>query len=299
MRLCWNDWFNGPIGGMRIEDAKMLSAIGFRVAGINSGYSDATEKDIDHVRRVFGEAGLVPGPYAGGGGAVVHPDPSICRRNIERIRKSLVIAGKLGCTGLRYSVGSMHPTDVWMHHPENHTQKSLDLLIENTKELVPAAEDAGVMLCPETTQFTIVNTIERMKEYVDRLDSPYATIVFDPVNHVTAERAYETGRFVQCAIAYLGDRIGEIHVKDVKVEDQQLVVHINEAPMGTGLLDHAALMRASNQLEQWKTFSLEHISDPNLIKKAYDYIQGVADRIGHQWTDPTITREKWMKGRKR
>jgi sugar phosphate isomerase/epimerase len=298
MRLCWNDWFNGPLGEMRIEDANTLYAMGFRVAGINSGYAEATDKEIDHVLRVFGEAGLVPGPY-GGGMALIHPDPATCRRYKDQIRKALVTAGKLGCTALRYSVGSMHPTDVWMHHPENHTQKSLDLLVQNTKELVPVAEDARVMLCPETTQFTIVNTIERMKEYVDRLDSPYAAIVFDPVNHVTAERAYETGRFVQCAIAYLGDRIGEIHVKDVKVEDQQLVVHINEAPMGTGIMDHAALMRASNLLEPWKTFSLEHIADRNMVKKAYDYIQSVADRTGHQWTDPTLTRDRWMKGMKR
>jgi hypothetical protein len=88
-------------------------------------------------------------------------------------------------------------------------------------------------------------------------------------------------------------------VKDVKVEDQQLVVHINEAPMGTGLMDHAALMRASNLLEPWKTFSLEHIADRNMVKKAYDYIQSVADRTGHQWTDPTLTRDRWMKGMKR
>ena len=298
MRLCWNDWFNGPIGEMRLEEAKTLYAMGFRVAGINSGYAEATDKEIDHARRVFDEAGLVPGPY-GGGRAVIHPDPAISKQWREQIKKALVTAGKLGCTGLRYSVGSMNPKDIWMHHPDNHTQKTFDLLIQNTKELVPYAEDAGVMLCPETTQFTIVNTIERMKEYVDRLDSPFATIIFDPVNHTTSERAYETGRYVQCAIAYLGDRIGEIHVKDVKVDDMQLVVHIDEAPMGTGLMDHAALMKASNQLQPWKTFSLEHIADRNMVKKAFDYIQGVADRIGHTWTDPKMTRSRWIKENKK
>jgi sugar phosphate isomerase/epimerase len=298
MRLCWNDWFGGPLGEMRIEEAKALYNIGFRVAGINSGYADATQKEIDHARRVFDEAGLVPGPY-GAGAAAIHPDPATCRKYKEQIKKALVTAGKLGCTGLRYSVGSMHPTNVWMHHPENHTQKALDLLIQHTKELVPIAEDNRVMLCPETTQFTIVGTLQRMKEYVDRLDSPFATIVFDPVNHMTSDRVYDSGRFVQCAIGLLGDRIGEIHVKDVKVQDQLLVVHIDEAPMGTGVFDHGELMEATGLLEPWKTFSLEHISDRNMVKKAYDHIQSVADRIGHTWTDPRMTRERWEKERKK
>ncbi len=106
------------------------------------------------------------------------------------------------------------------------------------------------MLCPETTQFTIVHNIATMKEYVDRLESPYGTIIFDFVNHMDAERVYESGRFIQCAVAILGDRIGEFHVKDVKLDPEKLlVVHIDEAPMGTGLLDHETLIRVSDQLE--------------------------------------------------
>ena len=294
MRLCWNDWFGGPLRNMKPEDAKTLYDMGWRVVGINSGQVDATDADIDYAKNVLADAGLMPGPY-GAGRATFNTDPAVCRENKKDIAKALRIAGKLGCNGIRYSIGSMHPTDVWRHHPENYTQKALDLLIESTKELVPMAEDAGCMLCPETNQWTIVNSIERMKEYVDRLDSPFAKVVFDPVNHMNPQRVWESGRYVKCAVAYLGDRIGELHVKDVKVMDNYMI-HIEEAPMGKGLLDHEAFIRASNQLEPWKTFSLEHIRDRNILKPAYDYIQGIADRIGHKWTDPKCTREKWEKG---
>ena len=58
----------------------------------------------------------------------------------------------------------MDPDDIWMHHPDNISQRALDRLVENTRKLVPVAEDAGCMLCPETTQFTIVHNIETMKE---------------------------------------------------------------------------------------------------------------------------------------
>lgn len=296
MRLCWNDWFNGPLRNIKPEDAKTLYGIGFRVAGINSGDTEATDADIDRVKKIFDDNGLMPGPY-GAGRATFHPDPALCSEFKKQVALALKIGGKLGCTSLRYSVGSMNPDNIWMHHHENHTQKALDMLIEHTKELVPIAEDSGCMLCPETTQWTIVGSIERMKEYVDRLDSPYAKIVFDPVNHMKYDRIYESGKFVQCAISTLGNRIGVLHVKDVMIQDKLLVSHIDEAEMGTGLLDHEMLIKASVQLEPWKTFSLEHINEKELVKKAYDHIQSTANRIGHNWTDPKLTRPRWEKMR--
>ena len=295
MRFCWNDGLGGPLGEIDPEEAGSIYKIGFRVAGINAGYQEPSAADIDHAKNVLADAGLTPGPY-GIGASAVRPDKADEKEQKRKIIQALKIAGKLECTALRYSVGSMHPKDIWMCHPENGTQKALDRLVENTKELVPVAEDAGVMLCPETTLWTIVNSIQRMKEFVDRLDSPYAKIIVDPVNHMTYDRVYDSGRFIRCAVATLGDRIGEFHVKDVMVQEKHLVSHIDEAPMGTGLLDHEALIRVSTQLEPWKTFSIEHIRDRNLLKPAFDHIQGIADRIGHTWTNPQCTRKKWEQG---
>ena len=295
MRLCWNDWLGGPLKNIQPETVKKIYDIGFRVAGINSGDFEASEADIDRVKKILDDNGLVPGPY-GLSVSAIRPDPDETKLHKDKIVRALGIAGKLACTGLRYSVGSMHPKDIWMHHPENVTQKALDELIRHTKDLVPIAEDSGCMLCPETTQWTIVNSIQRMKEFVERLDSPYAKIILDPVNHMTYDRVYDSGRWIKCAISYLGDCIGEIHVKDVKIQDKLLVSHIDEAPMGEGLLDHAAIMEASFMLEPWKTFSLEHISTEESLIKAYNHIKKVAESTGHKWTDPGCTRDRWEKG---
>lgn len=295
MRLCWNDWFNGPLKNLKQEDAKTLYKMGWRVVGINSGDANATDADIEYAKSVLADNGLMPGPY-GAGRTTFRPDPEICKKNKKELVNVLRIAGKLGCPTIRISGGTMNTKDVWMHHPENHTQKSLDMFIENTKDLVPVAEDNRCTICPETTQWTILNSIERMKEFVDRCDSPYVKVVFDPVNHMTYDRVYDSGRYMRYAIATLGDRIGVIHVKDVFVQDKQLVSHIDEIQMGKGVLDHEALIRASTQLEPWKTFSLEHIGDRNLVKPAFDHIQGIADRIGHNWSDPRCTRVRFEKG---
>lgn len=298
MRLCWNDGLGDNYRNMKIEEIKFIYDIGYRVAGLGPDF-DATDDDIKRVKDMFAQVGMAFGPI-GIGATVIHPDKAVEKKYKEQLKKALIIGGKLGCTNLRYSAGSMDENNIWIYHPDNHTQKALDMLIESAKELVPVAEDNRMTLGPETTQFTIVDTIERMKEYVDRLDSPYAKIILDPVNHMSYDRVFESGKFVRCAIATLGDRIASIHVKDVKVDPNKLLVcHIDEAPMGTGVLDHEALISASDDLEPWKTFSLEHISDKKMWKPAYDHIQMVADKMGHKWTDPFLTREKWEKEQKK
>jgi len=300
MRLCLNDsGIGGSYRTMTTERLKSVYDIGYRVAGIGCDFN-ATDDDIRRVKGLFDEVGLAVGPM-GMGGSTISPDKERQARMKQRLAEALKIAGKLGIPSLRYSVGSMHPTDVWRHHPDNHTQQSMDMLVESVRDLVPIAEDAGCMLCPETNAWTIVNSIERMKEYVDRLDSPYAKIIFDPVNHMNPQRVFESRRWMKCAIAYLGDRIGVLHVKDVQVMDNYMI-HIEEAPMGTGILDHAAIIEASTQLEPWKTFSLEHFSQRDVpaveqFTRAYKHIMKVSNRIGHRWTDPQLTRARWDKGK--
>ncbi len=132
---------------------------------------------------------------------------------------------------------------------------------------------------------------------VDRIDSPNMKINFDFVNHMNAERIFESARYIQCAVATLGDRIGVFHVKDVDTTEGKLnVLHIDETLMGTGVMDVEAMIKVSSQIEPWKLFTLEHINNINDIKIAFDHVQHVANSIGHTWTDLHCTRERWEKG---
>ncbi|MFC1541999.1 sugar phosphate isomerase/epimerase family protein [Candidatus Latescibacterota bacterium] len=305
MRLCCSD--SGiDVAGDKTENQRIMKKlydVGFRVVGLHTSDLDVSANDVDYAKNSLMDAGLVPGPF-GGGRATFHPDPVVSKQYKQGVAKTLRIGGKLGCSSVRYSIGSMHPRDVWRHHPENHTQKALDKLVESTRDLLTLAEDCDCMLCPETNAWTIVNSVERMKEYVDRLDSPYAKVIFDPVNHMNPQRTFESAKYMTLSIAYLGDCIGELHVKDAQVMDNYMI-HIEEADVGEGLLDHAAIIKASTQLEPWETFSLEHFNGDNgdhympLIESAYNHIQGIANSIGHAWSDPNLTRQKWDKIKQR
>jgi sugar phosphate isomerase/epimerase len=299
MRLCLNDSAIGaPYRDLAEERVKIVHDIGFRTAGISIDVN-ATDDDIRRVKDIFAKYDMEFGP--GAGGTYFHADPAKARTNGEHIRKVLAVAGKLGCPTIRVAGGSLHESNVWMHHPQNHTQRAFEMFIDQTRALLPYAEDARVAICPETTQWTIINGPKRMKEFVDRFDSPYVKVVLDFVNHMTYDRVYNSGEFARSVVGELDDRIGVFHVKDVMVQDVHLVCHIDETPLGTGVLDHEAIIEASRFLEPWKTFSLEHFNQQGVPReeqwrRGYEFIQGVAKRMGHEWTSQHCTRERWMRG---
>jgi sugar phosphate isomerase/epimerase len=266
---------------------------------VNTGGSlEATEDDITRVRGIYAEAGLMPGPMPIGL-SLLRPEAEMEDMK-KRLTRALQLAGKLGCPCLQPSVGSLNPKSIWHFAKENGSPEAMDLLVKHTRELVPVAEDNNCVICPETNPWTIARSIPTMQEFVDRCDSPYVRVTFDFANHMNAERIFDPGRYIRCAVGTLGDRIGIFHVKDVDVpEDPLLVLHVNEAPMGKGLLDHEAIIRASTALEPWKTFSFEHIYSREALKPAYDHIQSIVTRIGHKWTDPKVTHTSYLKRRGR
>jgi len=120
---------------------------------------------------------------------------------------------------------------------------------------------------PRNTQFTIVGTIERLREFVDRCDSPWVTIIFDPVNHMRYDRVYNSG--------VDEERSGDarrphrrFHVKDVAVDETKLLYRTSMRPRGSGRAgprgDHTGVGHARTL----ETFSLEHFSDPTMDQEA-------------------------------
>ncbi len=282
------------------ERLQWYKDIGFRCVG--GGVSiDTSEDDIKYLVDLFGEMEMSIGEcYFGGVQSIYDPDPNFLKASNDALIKAVRVGGKLGIDHIQCSIGSMHPGtesgSTWMHHPDNFTQKALDLLVENARKIAPYAEDNKCMVSPECTQWTIVYNPQRMKEYVERVDSLYMKVNLDFVNQMNNERVYQNAKFTRCAVALLGECIGSFHVKDVIVRDELLVSHIDETDIGTGVLDHEAIIRASTQLEPWKTFVIEHVRGRELIKPSHDHIQAVADRIGHTWTDPLCTRRRWEQG---
>ncbi len=292
MRFSYSHININPFREATKEKLQFYKNIGLRVLGFRCD-ENPSDDNVKRLRDLFGELDLEIGqiiPFQQA--ALLRPDKQSLLENRRKIARTLDICRRLGASHLQCSIGSLNPSDLWGIHPENHTQKALDMLVDNAREVAKIAEDNGVMLAPETTLWTVVNSVERMKLYVDRVDSPLMKITFDAVNYMTYDRIFDSGRYSRMAIAKLGDRIGALHVKDVNVSNERgHKGRIHETAIGTGLFDHQTLIRTSKQLAPWKCFILEHISDEQKIKPAYDHIQKIAQSIGHTWSDHHCTRE--------
>ena len=301
MRFCCNDSGINLTQDMVENEAalKRLHEIGFEVIGVH-GVAQASEDTVLRFRDLAEQHGITVA-MSPCGSQPAHPDTG--KRRIEHyhlkdiLRKMEMIGGDL----IHITGGSYDGTG-WWYHPRNFTEEALDDVVTEIKKLAPYAEDSGICICPETTQWCIIYSPQRMKEFVDRVASDYVQITFDPVNHMRPGRIHDSGTWIRETMAFLGDRIGQLHVKDVQVEPN-LVSHINEVPLGTGLLDHEAVIEASRELQPWKLFSLEHFNDPNVDRmvqreRGYRHIENVAQRVGHKWSERGLTRERWLENRK-
>ena len=107
---------------------------------------------------------------------------------------------------------------------------------------------------------TALDTPEHIREVLDAVDSPFVRANFDPVNMLGDLRAvWSNGRAMQRMWRTLGARCAKsAHIKDVRV-DPELVVHVSEAPPGTGLLDLDAFFAVCRQLGEDTTVIVEHL----------------------------------------
>jgi sugar phosphate isomerase/epimerase len=82
--------------------------------------------------------------------------------------------------------------------------------ISGMKEAAPAAEEAGVFFCLENVGLPFADKPEDVIAVVDAIDSPAVKVYYDPGN------AVRKGSDPLRAIPLLAQRIGQVHVKEIR-----------------------------------------------------------------------------------
>ncbi len=205
-------------------------------------------------------------------------------RQMAQLRYVISFAGKAGVRCVVSGCGHMNPDvpdDVFSAHPENWTGAAMDRLVESCTEAAAWAAGAGTVFCAESWVLLTLNSPRKMRELVDRVNSPAFGVLFDPVNLMNLEVYFDNGRMIREAFDLLGDRITAVHAKDTKLIDSAFTFHMSEAIPGDGTLDYDALLRCMDDLADAETpLHIEHLPDMAEIARARDYIQSVAERIG-------------------
>lgn len=160
------------------------------------------------------------------------------RKAIERFKEHIRMARTMGCALVGTETGSLNRD--MSYHPLNHGEETLDTVVEVMKELCNEAEKFGVFVGMEGVSKYTINSPERIKAVLDRVNSPNLQIIFDPVNLTDIDNYQDGGReIIQRGFDLFGDRIAVFHAKDFIFDNGEIKV----VPPGKGLLDYKFFLK--------------------------------------------------------
>ena len=145
---------------------------------------------------------------------MVHPDPAVRAKGLERLEVLIRSAAALGTGMVTLCTGSRDAQDQWRHHPDNGSPQAwADLLAEMGKACA-LAEAFGVKLGIEPELANVVDSPARARDLMDRLQSPALAIVLDPANLFEVTPLAAQRDLLARAVDLLADRIVMAHAKD-------------------------------------------------------------------------------------
>ena len=135
-------------------------------------------------------------------------DPAIRQKSLDIAKKQLEIANWLGCSSILMIPG----------HVSVSFQPDLEVIPYNiayerafdaVKSLAPFAEEAKVQLCVENVWNQLLVSPIEMKQFIDKIDSPYVGAYFDVGNVVF-------NGYPEHWIEILAEDIYKVHFKDYR-----------------------------------------------------------------------------------
>ncbi len=281
------DWtsFSADIAAQAVD-------LGFATLGLRVQEPRAvSDADVSRARRLFAEAGMVPGQTVGEyGGALVSPDDAERAAAIGFMGRMCELTARLGSPNTYLRPGSLNPAGAWTPHPGNRSAAVFDRLVDSTRRICAVAESEGVLVAVEAGVVSPLHSPRRVKEYFDAVASPALGFNLDPVNLVgTLEDAWDTTRLIDECVDLLGAVTVGAHAKDVCIVDG-LFPHFEEAEIGAGLLDHATLLRRVQAVAPGAHVLIEHLP-PDRFPAAVAALDVFAREAGVVWDRPTVIAE--------
>lgn len=163
----------------------------------------------------------------------VHPDEAKRKEEVEWFKAHLKFAKYLGCD----MVGT--ETGFYNTFGETHTEENYQRFFKSMREIVDCAENLGSIVGVETvTKHSMFNP-KMTKRFLDEIDSPNVTIIYDPVNISDMNDRDEQHKIVDEVYSLYGDRIGILHFKDYEVIDGKKEGRL----AGDGVFDYEYLFK--------------------------------------------------------
>ena len=271
---------------MTDEAAGKAAADGFSVINTPvAAVTDVSDAEVARYRGLLAEHGLRPGQVNGRyGGGLVSGDPQVREAAVEFVSHVCGLAARVGAPDVYFRPGSMNPRGAWLPHPQNRDGAVFDRLVDSALQVCRVAEQEGVRLAVEGGVVSPLYSPRRLRDFFDAVGSPALGYNQDPVNLIgSIELAYDTGALIEECFGLLGQVTVGAHLKDFTLVEA-LLPRFEEADIGHGMLDHAALLRGMREHCPDGHLLIEHIPD-HRFPAARSAILRLAEEAGVTWSD--------------
>ena len=191
---------------------------------------------------------------------MIHPDPEIREQLLQKFESYVRHARYFGAAMVASETGCVLPEIQYTE--DNFSDEAFADMVGVIHRLVKAGEEAGMLVGIEPGLNHPLYSLERVEQLLAAVQSDYLGIIFDPSNLITSENYLEQVSLVESAFKRFGDKIVAVHLKDFKVEDDQ-IIPVN---LGEGLIDYAAIAAIIAKHKPLSYVVLEETKDDHIGK---------------------------------
>ena len=211
---------------------------------------------------------------------LMSPDPSIAAAAMEKTKKSLELAERIGarcCVNISGSCGKKWDGP----HPANLTEESFDKIVRITREIIDSVKPLRTFYTLETMPWMYPDSPDSYLRLIKAIDRKNFGVHFDPVNLICSpQRYFANAELIKESFAKLGPYIKSCHAKDITLREK-LTVHLEEVRPGEGNLNYSVFLRELNKLDPNTTLMLEHLPPiEEEYRHAAVYIKNIAAQEG-------------------
>ena len=147
----------------------------------------------------------------------IHPDREVRQASIAKFIEHLKYAKIIGADLVGTETGR-YSRDFSVV-PETYTEESYQIFLDTMGQIVRAAEKLGATVGVEAVHDHTLCTPDKMRRFLDDIDSPNVEAILDPVNLISAENYKEQDAVIARALELYGDRVSMLHIKDFRMEN--------------------------------------------------------------------------------
>lgn len=132
--------------------------------------------------------------------------------------------------------------------PAGTTRKEAqEALLRSLAQIMPHAEEAGILVAVEPVFYHAMNTPEAAKMVLDTIASPNLRIIFDAANLISPEDEHRQEAMWDRAMTLWGDKIAAVHIKGVTFDEKG---DYHSAFLEDSCIDYPLVARYIRQLPQ-------------------------------------------------